>query len=194
VAKIPRMEATSWQGPPRNVLGYAVPIQQFVARTDRTVVALHYVLAFPEGCVLTLRLAVQRASLDDSAWEQVLGRHLGHDPDLTASEVGLKFGVRFPDGSRATTVEHAFRGWTHPTDRPERPMLVEAGSDSSSNDQYYDSHQRLWLWPLPPSDPFEFVVEWQTVGLDPTSTTLDGTAIVRAADHARPFSVSQRHS
>lgn len=170
-----------------DVLGHAVPIQQFVARTDHTVVALQYVIAFPEGCILTLRLAVRRGSLDDSAWEGVLGRHLGGDPDLTATEGGLKFGVRFPDGSRATTVEHAFRGWAHPSDRPERPMLVEAGSDSSSNDQYYDSHQRLWLWPLPPSGPFEFVVEWQSMGLDLTSTTLDGSAVVRAADHALPF-------
>jgi hypothetical protein len=160
-----------------------VPIQRLVARTDHTVIALHYVIAFPEGCILTLRLAVRRGSLDDSAWEDALGR----DPEPTAAEGGLKFGVRFPDGSRATAIEHAFHGWAHPSDRPEHPMLVEAGSDSSSNGQYYDSHQRLWLWPLPPPGPFEFVVEWQTMGLDLTSTTLDGSAIVRAADHALPL-------
>jgi hypothetical protein len=180
------METTSWQGPPTEVLGQAMPIQRFVARTDHAVVALHYVVAFPEGCVLTLRLAVRRGSLDDSAWQGVLGSHYGHD-DRTATDGGLKFGVRFSDGSRATTVEHAFRGWAPVSDRPQPPMLVEAGSDSSSNDQYFDSHQRLWLWPLPPPGPFEFVVQWQSMGLDLTSTTLDGSAVLRAADHALPF-------
>jgi hypothetical protein len=186
-AKMPRMEPASWQAPPREVLGHVVPIQQFVAGTDHVVVALHYVAAFPEGCVLALHLAVRRGSLDDSTWEDVVGNHLGYVSDLTATEDGLKYGVRFPDGSKATTVEHAFRGWAPPSDRPERPMLAEVGSDSSSNDQYYDSHQRLWLWPLPPPNPFEFVVEWQSMGLDLTSTTLDGNAVVRAADHAMPL-------
>lgn len=182
-----RMESPSWLGPPRDVLGHVVPVQQLVARTEHTVIALHHVVAFPQGCVLALRLALRRGSLDDSAWESVVGNHPEYVPDSTATEEGLKFGVRFPDGSKATTVEHAFRGWAPPSDKPERPMLVEAGSDSSSNDQYYDSHQRLWLWPLPPPDPFEFVVEWQSMGLALTSTTLDGEAVVRAADRAMPF-------
>lgn len=181
------MDSTSWQGPPTDVLGQVVPIQRYVGRTDHAVVALHHVTAFREGCVLTLRLAVRRGALDDSAWASVLGNHLGSDPDLAATGAGLKFGVRFPDGSRATTVEHGFRGWAHPSDRPEPPMLVEAGSESSGNDRYCDSHQRLWLWPLPPPVPFEFVVEWPSMGLDLTSTTLDGNGIVQAAERALPL-------
>lgn len=183
------MDATSWQGPPARVLGHAVPLQQFVARTDQVVIALQHIIAFPEGCILTLRLAVRRGSRDDSAWEGVIGIgiHFGGDSDLTTTARGLKSGVRFPDGSRATTVEHAFLGWAGPSDRPEPPMLVEIGTGSSSNDQYYDSDRRLWLWPLPPPDPFEFVVEWPSMGLDLTSITLDGSTIIRAAQHAQPL-------
>jgi hypothetical protein len=151
------------------------------------VVALEHVVAFPEGCTLTLHLAIRRAALDDSAWEGVVGSHYGAEPGPTANEGGLKFGVRFPDGSKATTVEHPFRGWAHPTDKPEPPMLVEAGSESSSNEQTFRGHQRLWLWPLPPPVVFELVVEWRNIGIDQTSATIDGSAVVRAAQHAAPF-------
>ncbi|MEV8516327.1 hypothetical protein [Dactylosporangium sp. NPDC051484] len=181
------MDAAPWQAPPTDVLGHTVPIQQFVAKTKRAVVALEHVAAFPEGCILTLHLAVRRGPLDDSAWKGVVESHYGAEPGPTTTEEGLKFGVRFPDGSRATTVEHPFRGWAHPSDKPERPMLVEAGSDSSSNEQNYRCHQRLWLWPLPPPVVFEFVVEWRNIGIGQTSATIDGSAVVRAAEHAAPF-------
>ncbi|MGW7535562.1 hypothetical protein [Amycolatopsis sp. NPDC054798] len=181
------MDAVSWQGPPREVLGQAVPIQQFVARTDRVAAALHYAVAFPEGCLLALHVAIRRGSLDDPAWKRVTENEFDCLSGLETADGGLKFGVRFPDGSKATTVEHPFPGWARPADRPERPMLVEAGGDSSGGDQYYDSHRRLWLWPLPPPGPFEFVAEWPDLGIDRTSATLDGNAIVRAAAHAVPL-------
>jgi len=161
-----------------------VPIEQFVARTDHTVVALQHVTAFPAGCVLTLHIAVRRGSLDESAWNGLVDRPFGRDPGLTQS---LKFGVRFPDGSRATTVEHAFPGWAHPTDRPEPPMLIEAGSETSSGDLSYRDHRQLWLWPLPPADLFEFVIEWDGMGIGATSVLLDGSAIARAAKQALPY-------
>ncbi|UKD58377.1 hypothetical protein L3Q65_17135 [Amycolatopsis sp. FU40] len=181
------MDAASWQGPPREVLGQIVPIQQFVARTDRVAAALHYAVVFPEGCLLALHLAIRRGSLDDPAWESVAGNDFDYVSGPQPGAGGLKVGVRFPGGSRATTVEHAFPGWAHPTDRPEGPMLVEAGGDAASSDQYYDRHQRLWLWPLPPPGPFEFVAEWPDLGIDLTYVTLDGNAVVRAAEHAVPL-------
>lgn len=181
------MSATAWQGPPRDILGHAVPVQQFVARTDHTVIALQHVIAFPEGCNITLHTAVRRGSLDEAAWNRLVESDYGGYPTATRAEGNLKFGVRFPDGSRATTVDHPFHGWTPPTDRPEPPMLIEAGGGSSSSDQSYDSDRQLWLWPLPPPGPFEFVMEWQSMGIDITSVTLDGSAIVRAAEQALPY-------
>lgn len=181
------MDAASWHAPPTDFLGRTVPTERFVAKTDRAVVALEHAVAFPEGCVLTLHLAVRRRALDDSAWEAVVADSYGAEPDPTANEGGLKLGVLFPDGSRATIVEHPFPGWAPPTDKPEPPMLVEAGSDSSSDEQNYHCHQRLWLWPLPPPVGFELVVEWRNVGIGQASATIDGSAIARAAQHAAPF-------
>ena len=145
-------------------------------------VALHHAVAFPEGCVLNLHVAARRGSEDELAWKGLIQGHFRRDPELTGIDADLKFGVRFPDGSRATTYEHAFRDWAHPTDRPEPPMLIEAGGTSSGGDQSYHSHRRLWLWPLPPAESFEFVIEWHSMGIDQTSIQLNGSAIVRAAN------------
>lgn len=181
------MNAVAWQGPPGDILGCAVPVQQFVARTDRAVVALQHAIAFREGCVLTLHVAVQRGSLDESAWNGLVEGSFRRNPVRTGIEADLKFGVRFPDGSRATTVDHAFRDWANPTDRPEPPMLVEAGAESSGGALSYLSHRRLWLCPLPPPDRFELVIEWPSMGIGTTSVLLDGSAIVRAAEQALPY-------
>ena len=181
------MNATAWQGPPDDVLGHPAPIQQFVARTDHAIVALQQVVAFPEGCCLTVHVAVRRGSMQESAWERLHGLHAPEDPYVTPTDADLKLGVRFPDGSKATSIDNAFRGWARPTDRPEPPMLVEVGGEYSSTDRFYRSDQRLWLWPLPPPGPFEFVVEWQSMGIAITATTLDGSAIAAAAQQALPY-------
>ena len=175
------MDLSSWSGPPTDVLGHPVPIQQFVARTDDTVVALQHLTAFPEGCVLTLHLAVRRACLDGTTWAGVRGIYDSGDPGLPE---GPTFGVHLPDGTTATTGRSA---WDQPSDRPHPPVLVDAGSDSSSSDTRFVSRLQLWLWPLPPPYPFEFLVAWPALGLDLASITLDGSAVVRAARQARPF-------
>jgi hypothetical protein len=180
------MNAVAWQGPPDDILGCPVPVHRLVARTDHAVVALHQALAYPEGCCLTLHAAVRGAAAA-SVWDNLQQGSLGEDPYVTPTDPDLKFGVRFPDGSKATTVDNAFHGWSPPTDRPEPPMLIEAGSESSSNERSFRGSWQLWLWPLPPPVPFEFVIEWQTMGIPTTATTLDGAAIALAAGKALPY-------
>jgi hypothetical protein len=181
------MNAAAWEGPPSDILGRPAPIQQFAARTDHAVVALQQVLAFPQGCSLTLHIAVRRGSLGKPAWDRLCRSHPGEDPYRTPADGDLKLGVRFPDGTKTTTIDNAFRGWARPTDRPDPPMLVEVESGSTSDDRLHRSDRQLWLWPLPPPVPFEFLIEWQTVGIPITATRLDGSAIAHAAEQAQPY-------
>lgn len=170
------MNPAAWDGPPADVLGHAAPVQQFVVRTEVAVVALQQVIAFPPGCSLMLHIAVRRRTLPRPVWE-----------GLVTGGSTFKAGVRFPDGARATTVGNAFEGWAPPTDRPEPPMLVDVGGGSAGDDRFYRGDRQLWLWPLPPPVPFEFVIEWQDVGIATTAATLDGAAIARAAERAAPY-------
>jgi hypothetical protein len=66
-------------------------------------------------------------------------------------------------------------------------VLIEAGGGSASDDWFCYSDRQLWLWPLPPPGPFEFVIQWPGAGIDATAATLDGSAIARAARHALPY-------
>ncbi|WP_438295864.1 hypothetical protein [Streptomyces sp. HUAS TT7] len=181
------MHISAWHGPPSDVLGHPVPIQRFAARTDHVVVALQQVVAFPEGCAFSVQVAVRRGSLDASAWRELLESGTGRDPRDTSADTGPEFGVCFPDGSKTTTAGRTVRSRVQPASGPESPLLIESDSQTSSNDQLYTSDRRLWLWPLPPSGPFEFVVEWQHMGIDATSTTLDGSAVLSAAEQAQPY-------
>jgi hypothetical protein len=181
------MTRASWQGPPRDILGGAVLLQRLFAQTERAVVALRHVVAYPDGCSLSLRLAVRRGALEPAVWERLTGRLSGQEPAGRPADDDLKFGVRFPDGTRATSVDNAFSGWGRSTDRPEPPMLVETGADYAGTDSYLESDRELWLWPLPPPEPFEFVVEWRALGIGTTAGTLDGAAIAGAAELARPY-------
>jgi hypothetical protein len=181
------MSSAAWEGPPRGVLGHPAVIRQFVARTDRAVVALQHALAFPEGCLLTLHVALRRGSLGEPAWERLRASLTGEGPYVPPADADLKFGVRFPGGPAATTTDSAFRGLRDPSDRPEPPVLIEAGGGSASDDWFCRSDRQLWLWPLPPPGPFEFVIQWPGAGIDATAATLDGSAIARAARHALPY-------
>jgi hypothetical protein len=167
------MTAAPWQGPPSDVLGGAVPIQRFVARRKDVVVALVGATAFPQGCIFDVHVAARRGSLSDEVWTGVVGGGFEAWP----SGADLMFSVRTPG-----VAEDPFAG-----NPPEAPHLFQAGRESSHGGGVYESKRRLWLWPLPPARPIEFVVEWPQLGLAPTATTIDGAAVVRAAERAEPY-------
>jgi hypothetical protein len=171
------MSAADWQQPPHDILGRPAPIRQFVARSATAVVALQQAIAYPQGCTLDLQIAVRRGSQHDDAWQHF------HEGDLG----DLRLGIRFPGGAKATPVENAFPGWSHPTDRPDPPMLVAIGGDSASDTRSYRGTRRFWLWPLPAPGPFDVIVEWPSQGIPVTATTLDATLIAEAAAHAEPY-------
>lgn len=175
------------EGPPGDILGYPVPFARFIVKTEQAVVALQQVIAFPQGCSLSLRIAVGRGSLEEPAWERMLGRLTGEYPHATSGGGDLKFGVRLPGGLEAATVDNAFDVWTDPADWPEPPVLSQVGGGSVSGDRSYRGDRELWLWPLPPRQPFEFVIEWKTMGVDSAAVTLDGDAIAQAAEQALPY-------
>ncbi|MET1074697.1 MAG: hypothetical protein ABWY11_18770 [Umezawaea sp.] len=168
-----------------------VPLQIVLARSDNTVVVLSSVLAHTTGCLFLTEVVTRRGDMPLDAWWELRGS--GHMAMLNGPSSGgglpdkmLRFGVRLPDGTKATTVGGIRR--VRDTTPPPGPVLswTPFGSGGRSVQINHTSHG-LWLWPLPPPEPLEFAVEWPFGGIDLTIVELDGRLITEAAGHSEPY-------
>ncbi|WP_433250617.1 hypothetical protein ACQPYK_04480 [Streptosporangium sp. CA-135522] len=133
-------------------------------------------------------MASRGDGVDKSTWWDRHELMFGHHHRSRAGQSPGDEVVRFPDGSKATTVDDRadFDEWPPP--RPEGPILRRnGGGGGSGDDRFVSSSWSLWLWPLPPPEPFEFAVEWPLYEVPLTFTELDGAAIAAAAGRAQPY-------
>lgn len=187
-------ENPPWTGPPNDILGGVVPIERMLFRSETLAIVLANAVAFPVGVTIRLQMAARRVEgvNEDTWWDRhdlMFGhhRHRFRAEDSLPDEV-VRFGVRFPDGSKATTVDGRADSGEWPPPRPEGPILKRSrGGSASGDDRSVSSSWSLWLWPLPPPEPFEFAVEWPLYDVPLTFTELDGAAIVAAAERAQPY-------
>ncbi|MEV6104002.1 hypothetical protein AB0M28_04685 [Streptomyces sp. NPDC051940] len=188
----PAYEKPPWLGPPGHLLGAHIPMERVLYRSEHLVLALQKVLAFPAGVRLSVRVEARRAP--DVKPEEFLRDHdlfygtlqpgdevPGRHPDKL-----LRFGVRFPDGRKATTLDHRHRPLDEGVE-PTPPVLHMTRRGGGGDQDHVALARRLWLWPLPPPEPFELGWEWPHFGVPLTFATLDGAAIAQAADRAVPL-------
>jgi hypothetical protein len=182
-----RPERHPWD-PPSLETGVVLALDKTVARSPIAVVRLPTIRAFRHGCMLDVEVVTRRGELSaDEFWDLRLPMHGGGAGGLRPGEPLphrlLRLGVRYADGSKVTTLETG-EGWARTAgDPPTRPRLSwwpSGGGSGASLDSGW-SRFALWLWPLPPAEPFEFAAEWPLGGIDLTFTELDGAAIVAAA-------------
>jgi hypothetical protein len=163
----------AWIGPPDNVLGGAVALELILARTDDTVVIARNMVAYPNG--LDFVLGVRKRRFDPHGFYDPLGRHPGpHRGEGIPDEI-LRFGIQLSDGSKATTVDH--HRWPGPDERVSGPMLTPHGGGGGGG--RWD--MSFWLWPLPPTGPLAFVVEWPSEGILETRVEIDASLLRDAA-------------
>lgn len=161
-----------WFEPPWGVIGGAVAESFFLARNDRVAVGITAMLAFPTGIQLTVlsfsRDRFVRLDPDPYEWRAAATKGL---PDEM-----LRFGVQFPDGSKATTTG------AEPFDEtePSGPVL-QALRGGGGNGEW---SQDYWVWPLPPPGRLAFVCEWPAHGIELTRVEIDADRIREAAGRA----------
>lgn len=128
--------------------------------------------------------------MSDADWWDFHESVMGHR--RTSSTAGvpdefLRIGVEYPDGRKATNVAQAsnadprlrFR-------RPPEPSLFEHGAGGTGRSESFASGRSVWLWPLPPAEPFDLVIEWPAHGVAVTRLTLEGSEITAASLRAEP--------
>jgi hypothetical protein len=184
-----KMERKPWDPPPLET-GVVLAIDKTVARTPNVLIRLPTIRAFRHGCMLDVEVVTRQSELSaDEFWDLRLSSHSGagiprvrHGDPLPRRL--LRLGVRYADGSKVTTIESPERRPRKGEEPPTQRLLTWWPGSSGMHGAGLDvsfSRFALWLWPLPPAEPFEFAVEWPLGGIDLTFTELDGAAIVAAA-------------
>ena len=169
-------------GPPENELGSGVPVRLVIARTDELALGVVDVSAYSTG--FSLRLAL-RFHPDAEFDPRGLMMHM-------RGEDGLRFGVGFADGRKATS---GFGPRPPRRDAPEIHLSMHGGGGGGSSGWSFG----YWVYPLPPPGPVVLAAEWP--GRFPeTLHELDSTPIIEAAARSeilweddRPFGQTPPH-
>ncbi len=176
-------ELPPWAGPPDAEIGAVVPLQQVVARTATVVVMVSTVRAYSTGCMLNIEITTRQGDLDPESWFDLKSAALlslpARGPNPGLSRRLLRLGVRYRDGSKATTLD--LPRWRGDAEPPPEPVLQFSPQSFGGRSGASNHNFGLWLWPLPPAEPVEFAVEWPVAGLDLTIVEIDGALIRTAA-------------
>ncbi|MET8335576.1 hypothetical protein [Streptosporangium canum] len=122
-------EDPPWAGPPNDILGGVVPIEGMLFRSETLAIVLTSAVAFPAGVTIRLQMAARRVEgVNEDTWWDRHDLMFGHHQHRFRAEDSLpdevvRFGVRFPDGSKATTVDGRADSGKWPPPRPEGPIL-----------------------------------------------------------------------
>ena len=166
-----------WHAPAPNVLGGFVPLDLRLAKTDDVLIIVRSVTAYENGFEFQVDIRFRdwevREKLGDFHGFGGHRRFLRGSSRELPDEV-FRFGVQFPDGSKATNVRPRYGDLD---DEPTPPMLMERGGGGGGSDW----RQGYWVWPLPPSEPFHFVCEWPAAGIPLTRIEVDGALIVQGS-------------
>ncbi|MFI6498344.1 hypothetical protein [Nonomuraea typhae] len=190
-----RPELPAWCAPPPDEMGAVIVSGLLLARTPNVVLILPTIEAFSGGCLLNVDIVTRRHTMSPGEYETLqTGLHL---PLITGASAGkplpdnlLRFGVRFADGTKTTTVGQRFdrlRLQQDPPPPPRLTLLIGSFSMRSGPEDDNVSTMRLWLWPLPPPEVFELAAEWPAAGVELTLAQLDGAAIGAGARQAAPY-------
>ncbi|MDH2429371.1 hypothetical protein [Sphaerisporangium sp. TRM90804] len=193
-ARSPKPGLPAWYAPPGEVMGAVVVSGLVLGRSPRVVVAVPTIVAFRTGCLMNVEIVMRRHTLSAEDFQalqmsvyphMVAGVSAGRLPDNL-----LRFGVRYSDGSKVTTVGQSFDFKELPQDPPPGPrlsLLLGGVSMRSGDEDAGVLTMGLWLWPSPPPETFELGVEWPVGGIELSMGVLDGAAIASAAERAVPY-------
>lgn len=182
-------EPPPWSGPPALETGAVLAVEKTVARSPNVVVRLPTIRVFGAGCMLDVEVVTRQGDLPaDDWWDLHTSAYGGYHSQRSGGSLPrklLRMGVRYADGTKATTIGQQPR-WSRSGDAPPPGPLLSwhPGSSGMHGRKLGFSGFGLWLWPLPPAESFDFATEWPFGGIELTITDLDGAAIAAAAERS----------
>ncbi|MFI0422827.1 hypothetical protein [Spongiactinospora sp. 9N601] len=190
----PRPGLPGWYAPPDEEMGAVMVSGLTLARSPNVVITAPTIWAFSTGGLIEVDIVTRRGALSPDDYQalqmslfphMIAGARAKRLPDQL-----LRFGVRFGDGTKASTVGQRFDRSALPQEPPRPPelsLLFGGMSMRSGGEDAGVMRVGLWLWPLPPAEAFELGVEWPAGGVGLNIVSVDGAAIVAAAGRSVPY-------
>ena len=169
-----------WTGPACNELGVELPFHLVLGESEAALIRLQSVTAYEHGLVFNLA-ARSKWKREPVKRDPVDFTHLFNRADhMPRSPTFVRFGLQFRDGSKVTNLTHPPDPFFDDAFQPDQPILI-----GDPNLYRYDSDGAVdlnyWLWPLPPGDTLQVVVEWPAEGITETATDIATTSLLDAA-------------
>lgn len=174
----------AWVQPPQDEFPVLLPVGEFLARTDSTVLTVSALEVYSTGLVIRAESVLRRRGESAKDWNWLM--HGGFGPLDDGVDDRLRWRVELGGGESA---ELGGFGAGRPWDQePDGWLLLPAnGGGGGGGEDRYEQRHGLWLWPLPPPGPLRLVAEWRDRGIHERGVTLDGDAALDAVRHVRPL-------
>jgi hypothetical protein len=160
--------------PPDDILPGLAPIEAVLGRSDRAVVTLSGVRAYPVGFSLSIIAALRDGDMRGDPFGMYVhfrSPQTGQPeppPDL------LRVQITYSDGATSPLGLSPLEG------EPSR-LTVRSQGGGGGRRRHRDE---FWIAPLPPDGDVSFVTEWVNEGIDLTRIAIDGQLIRDAAQRA----------
>ncbi|MCH6471274.1 hypothetical protein [Sinomonas terrae] len=184
-ARPPQPQHPEWFAPPPLEMPAVVPLEAVLAQTDRVTLAVECARVYANGATFDVRCVRRRADESDREWAVQAHERMGIGHAALGDPTSLRFGILYPDGSKALTEARPALPITE-TPAP-RAVLRQASGSGSGGEQERTIQLSLWLWPLPEPGLHRLVAEWQAAGIPESSLEFDGALLRSAAQRARPY-------
>lgn len=166
-----------WLGAPRGTLPGVVSVVLVLAQTEKVAVCVTRMAAYPTG--FEFEIVTMNAD-DQDELDPLMFHHQHRLRSGATDEIPpelLRFGVQFPDDSRATNTG----GFHYERTPPQGPVMRACGGGGGGGSW----HQTQWVWPLPAPGTLTVVCEWPAMDIPVTSTGVDAQLILDAAARAQ---------
>ena len=182
-------ERQPWWQAAENELPVLLPVSEILAATDNLALGLFGVAVHSDGVEFRLEGRLRRNGMPMKEWNDLCTDFVGHSPMGGPSHPSgrLRFGLVLGDGEKVLGDGSPFFGGHDPMSAPTGHSLSRRNGGASGSSHSYMSTERLWLWPLPPEGPIEFVMQWPALGIDERRVVLDGSAMRTLAARVQRF-------
>lgn len=181
-------ERQPWWQAAEDELPVLLPVSETLAVNEHLALGLFGVAVYSDGVEFRLEGRLRRNGMPVREWNEACADFVGHNPlGGPAHPSGrLRYGLVLGDGEKVLAESFPFGGDGASADQKAHSLSRNSGGGSGGS-HTYSSTDRLWLWPLPPEGPIEFVMQWPALGVEERSVVLDGSAMRDLAARVQRF-------